>query len=104
MICLVAHVIARPGMRSRILEKFLANVPAVLAEAGCLEYAAFVDAAGAPSFQAPVGAETFVVVEKWDSLEALRKHAATPHMAAYGAATKDWIASKVIHILQPAGS
>lgn len=102
MICLVAYVTARPGMRSRILEKFHANTPAVRAEEGCIEYAAYVDAADAPSFQAPTGADTFVAVEKWESVEALRKHAATPHMAAYGAATKEWVASKVIHILKPA--
>ena len=45
---------------------------------------------------------TFVVVEKWDSMDALKAHAAAPHMAAYGAKTKEFIASRVIHIMQPA--
>ncbi|MEH2478103.1 quinol monooxygenase YgiN [Nitrobacteraceae bacterium AZCC 2146] len=35
-------------------------------------------------------------------LEALRAHAASPHMTAYAAATKDLIASRVIHILDEA--
>ena len=32
---------------------------------------------------------------------ALKAHAAAPHMAAYGAKTKEMIASRVIHILSP---
>ena len=48
------------------------------------------------------GADTFVVIEKWDSMEALKAHAAAPHMAAYGAKTREFIASRVIHIMQPA--
>jgi quinol monooxygenase YgiN len=35
-------------------------------------------------------------------MDALKAHAAAPHMAAYGAKTKEHIASRVIHILQPA--
>ena len=43
-----------------------------------------------------------LAIEKWDSMEALKAHAAAPHMAAYGAKTRDLIASRVIHILSPA--
>jgi quinol monooxygenase YgiN len=35
------------------------------------------------------------------SLDALRAHAAAPHMAAYTAKTKDLIASRLIHVLSP---
>jgi quinol monooxygenase YgiN len=35
-------------------------------------------------------------------MAALKAHAAAPHMAAYGAKTKDLLASRVIHILTPA--
>jgi quinol monooxygenase YgiN len=41
------------------------------------------------------------VIEKWASPEALKAHAAAPHMAAYGAKTKPLIASRVIHVLSP---
>jgi len=43
-----------------------------------------------------------VRAEKWESPDALKAHAAAPHMAAYAAKTKDFIASRAIHILQPA--
>ena len=31
----------------------------------------------------------------------MRAHAGSPHMAAYGAKVKDWIASRTIHVLSP---
>ena len=102
MIHVLAVITAKPGMRSKILEHFKANVPAVRAEQGCLEYGAAVDAENALPFQTRWGPETFVVVEKWESMDALKAHAAAPHMAAYGAKTRELIASRVIHILSPA--
>jgi quinol monooxygenase YgiN len=102
MIHVLAVVTAKPGMRDSILAAFRANVPNVLAEQGCIEYGAAVDAENALPFQTRYGHETFVVVEKWESMDALKAHAAAPHMAAYGAKTKEMIASRVIHILSPA--
>jgi quinol monooxygenase YgiN len=101
MIHVIAVLTAKPGMRDAVLKEFRANVPNVRAEAGCLEYGAAVDAEPAPSFQTKCGADTFMVVEKWDSMEALKAHAAAPHMAAYGAKVKDLLAKRVIHILSP---
>jgi quinol monooxygenase YgiN len=101
----VIHVLAlittKPGMRDEVLDAFRANVPAVHAEEGCIEYGATIDSEGVGPFQTQLGADTFVVVEKWASVEALKAHAASPHMAAYGARTKDLLASRVIHVLSP---
>jgi quinol monooxygenase YgiN len=101
MIHVVAIITAKPGMRENILQAFRANVPAVHAEQGCIEYGPAVDAEGIGGFQTKFGPDTFVVIEKWESPEALKAHAAAPHMAAYAAKTKDWIASRVIHVLAP---
>jgi quinol monooxygenase YgiN len=97
----IAVITARPGRRAELLQAFQANVPNVHAEEGCIEYVATVDAEGAGSIQTRVGPDTFVVVEKWASLDALKAHAAAPHMVAYAAKTKDLIASRVIHVLSP---
>ena len=102
MIHVVAVITAKPGKREEILRHFRANVPAVHAEKGCIEYGAALDAENALPFQTKWGADTFVVIEKWESMDALKAHAAAPHMAAYGAKTKELIASRVIHILSPA--
>ena len=101
MIHVLAIITAKPGMREPILAAFRANMPAVHAEKGCIEYGPAIDAEGAGSLQAKFGAETFVVIEKWESLDALKAHAASPHMAAYAAKTREMIASRVIHVLQP---
>ncbi|MDE2582847.1 MAG: antibiotic biosynthesis monooxygenase [Rhodospirillales bacterium] len=102
MIHVIAIITAKPGQRENILDAFRANMPAVHAEQGCIEYGPAVDAEGMGGFQTKFGPDTFLVIEKWASTEALAAHAASPHMAAYGAKTKDWIASRVIHVLEPA--
>lgn len=101
MIQVVAIIVAKPGLRAQVLELFAANRPAVLAEAGCVEYAATVDAQGMPASKGTFGPDTFVVIEKWESLPALQAHAAAPHMAAYGAKTKEMLESRIIHVLEP---
>jgi quinol monooxygenase YgiN len=100
VIRVIAIITAKPGMREAILKEFHANMPAVHAEKGCIEYGPAIDAEGIGSFQTRFGPDTFVVMEKWESPEALRAHAASPHMAAYAAKTRDMIASRVIHVLQ----
>jgi quinol monooxygenase YgiN len=102
MIHVIAVITAKPGQRDSILQAFRANVPAVKAENGCIEYGAAADAENALPFQTKWGPDTFLVIEKWESMDALKAHAAAPHMAAYAGKTKEFIASRVIHILKPA--
>ena len=102
MIHVIAVITAKPGKREEILRHFRANVPAVLAEQGCIEYGPAIDADPALPVQAKYGPDTFLAIEKWESIEALKAHAAAPHMAAYAAKTRELIASRVIHILAPA--
>jgi quinol monooxygenase YgiN len=101
MIHVVAIITANAGQRDAVLQMFRANVPAVHAEEGCIEYGAAVDTAGFGGFQTEFGPDTFVVIEKWASAGALKAHAAAPHMSAYSAKTKSMIASRVIHVLSP---
>src|SRR2546421_10338931 len=101
MIHVIAIITAKPGKRDEVLKHFRANVPAVRAEKGCIEYGAAVDADPPLPVQTSYGPDTFVVIEKWESIEALKAHGAAPHMAAYGAKTKDLLASRVIHVLSP---
>ena len=100
MIHVVAIITAKPGQRATVLKHFAANRPTVLAEAGCIEYGAAIDIEDMGD-QTPYGADTFVVIEKWESVDHLKAHAAAPHMKAYGAKVKDLVASRVIHVLSP---
>mgnify|MGYP001065830346 CR=1 FL=1 len=99
MIHVLAIITAKPQQRTALLEAFRANMPAVHAEAGCIEYGPVIDVDGADP---ALGPDTFVVVEKWESMAALKAHAAAPHMAAYAAKTKDLVAKRAVHVLQPA--
>ena len=100
MIHIIAIITAKPGKRDEVLAAFRANMSAVHAEAGCIEYGPAIDAEGGPG--AKYGADTFVVVEKWESLDHLKAHAASPHMQAYAAKTRDLLANREIHVLSPA--
>ena len=100
-LALFVKVTAKPGQRDTVLEAFRGNVAAVRAEEGCIEYGAAVDAEGLDGFQTRFGPDTFVVIEKWASVDALKAHAAAPHMAVYAARTRPLIASRVIHVLSP---
>ena len=98
----VAVITARAGMREKILEAFHENSATVRREQGCIEYIATVDANDAGTLQTKFGDDTFVVVEKWESVGALKDHAASPHMAVYSQKTKDLIDSRIIYVLSPA--
>jgi len=102
MIHVLAVITAKPGQRASLITHFHANIPAVRAEKGCIEYGIALDAEPALKFQTTYGPDTVVVVEKWDSVDALKAHAAAPHMVTFGAKTKEFVASRAIHILQPA--
>ena len=101
MVHVIAVITAKTGQRESILTHFRANVPAVRAEKGCIEYSAAIDADPALPIQAKYGPDSIVVVEKWESIDALKAHGAAPHMAAFGAKTREFIANRAIHILSP---
>ena len=99
MIRVIAVITAKPGRRDEVLALFRANMPAVHAEAGCIEYAPAIDAEGFGSFQTKYGPDAFVVLETWASADALKAHSAAPHMIEYGKRTRELVESRAIHIL-----
>jgi quinol monooxygenase YgiN len=102
MIHVIAIITTKPGQRDGVLTAFRANMPAVHAEKGCIEYVPVIDTPNAGKAQAPLGPDTFMVVEKWATAADLAAHAAAPHMAAYSAKVKEHVTGRVIHILSPA--
>ncbi len=102
MIHVIAILTTKPGQRAAVLEAIRGNLEAVRAEQGCIEYGPAVDADGIGGFQTKAGPDTIFVIEKWADADALRAHAAAPHMAAYAAKVKALMAARVIHVLSPA--
>ena len=99
LVHVIAIITTKPGKRDEVLSAFTENVPNVHAEDGCIEYGAAIDADEAGGFQTEIGPDTFMVIEKWESLEHLKAHAIAPHMAEYSVKVKHLLIDRIIHVL-----
>jgi quinol monooxygenase YgiN len=101
----VIHVIAtvelRDGKRDQFLGEFHRLVPLVRSEAGCLEYGPAIDVVTEIPAQVPIRENVVTVVEKWESLEALRAHLVAPHMVEYRGRVKDLVNKVQLQVLAP---
>ena len=105
MIHVVAIMTAKPGRRTELLERFLAVLPIVHTEEGCIEYRPIIDNdAGLDGAREAIGPDTYIVIEKWASVKALDAHSATDHMRKYGEEVRDLIATRVLHVMRDAAS
>lgn len=102
MVHVIAVITTLPGKREEVLNEFKKLVPLVHAEKGCIEYQPVVDANDVGDFQTALGADTYIVIEKWDTLQDLEAHSKAPHMAEYGAKMGAFIADRKIHVLSNA--
>lgn len=101
MINVLATIELKPGTREEFLGHFNDNVPAVLAEAGCIEYFPAVDVDSKLDIQS-TNSNSVTVIEKWESLQALHDHLKAPHMAAYKEKVKDMIVGLSLKVLEKA--
>ena len=101
MIHVLATIELQPGTREKFLTEFRGVMPAVRAEVGCIEYGPAIDAATDIPQQQRLGDDKVLVVEKWESLEALKAHLVAPHMLAYRERVKSYVARVGLQILQP---
>ncbi len=101
MIHVMATITTKAGKRDEFLSEFKQLVPDVLAEEGCLEYTPALDLPSGIPQQPAVRDNCVMVVEKWDSLAALKTHLAAPHMDAFRQRTQDLVAELSILVLQP---
>ncbi len=99
LISVLASVHVKPGRLSDLLREFEANVGHVLAEKGCIEYYAAVDIETGIGVQV-LDPDLVTVIEKWESLEALRAHLAAPHMATYRDKVKDIVDRVTLKVLR----
>ena len=102
MIHVIATVELNPGTRDKFLAEFRKIIPEVKAEVGCIEYGPTIDAVTDIPIQYKVGADRVVVVEKWESVAALKAHGAAAHMQAYRAKVKEYVKGMELRVLSPA--
>ncbi len=102
MIHVLATIELADGKRDAFLQEFHQLVPFVHAEQGCIEYGPTIDAVTDISAQATAGENVVTVVEKWDSVEALKAHLVAPHMLSYREKVSGLVKSSRILVLEPA--
>ena len=99
MINVIASVRLKPGSLSRFIEIFKSNVDDVRAEKGCIEYLPTVDIDADLPPQV-LDENVVTIIEKWESLEALRDHLVAPHMLSYREKVKDIVEDLSVKVLQ----
>lgn len=102
MLSVIAEIEIVDGSREGFLAEFHKLVPLVLAEAGCVEYGPTVDAVTDIPAQIPRRENIVTIVEKWESVDALKAHLVAPHMTEYRSKVKDFVAGSVLRILETA--
>ncbi len=102
MIFVVATIELQPGTRDAFLDEFRKLVPLVHEEAGCIEYGPAIDYETNLDAQGGVRPDVVVVMEKWESIEALEAHLIAPHMIDYRGRVKAMVVGTKLQVLQPA--
>lgn len=80
--------------------KTLGVVPTVRAENGCRMYTLLKDAQTDWEKPQRFGERTMWMLEKWDSIEALKAHLETPHMKAFGPTVRGMRSGSTFHVLE----
>lgn len=101
MITVIASIRVVPGQLGAFLDILNGNVAKVRQEQGCLEYLPAVDVDAALPAQS-LDENMVTIIEKWESLQALREHLASPHMLRYREDVKDLVERVSLKVLQQA--
>ncbi len=100
MIYVVATIQLTAGHRAAFLAEQRHLLPLVRAEKGCLEYTPSVEVAMADPSKTPLRDNIVVMHEKWESLDALRAHAAAPHMLEFRENAKKMVVGVNIEVFE----
>ena len=103
MVNVIASISIKAGRISEYLAILKDSMQAVRKEKECIEYIATVDVdieANLPP-QA-LDKNVVTIIEKWESLEALKAHLRSPHMLNYREKTKNMVERVSLKVLQEA--
>ena len=99
MINVIASIRVKAGKLPEFVEIFKSNVPNVREERGCIEYFPTVDI-NADLPPQSLDENVVTIIEKWESLDALRDHLKAPHMLSYKEKVKDMVEDLSLKVLQ----
>jgi quinol monooxygenase YgiN len=89
MVYVVVMVKTKEGKAEEFVRLFKTVASTVEQEKGCVQYIATVDAPGAPP--ETVDRNTVTILEKWECIEDIQNHMATPHMKEFFERQKDLV-------------
>ena len=98
MVNVIASIEIKEGHVEEFNKIFVANVPNVLAEKGCIEYAPTIDVPTNIGVQ-KTNKNIVTIIEKWESLDHLYAHLKAPHMNTYREKVKDIVVGVSIKVL-----
>jgi len=101
MINVIASVRVKAGKVPEFLEVFKSNMPRVKKERGCIEYFPAVDIQADLPGQI-LDENVVTIIEKWESLEALREHLNSPSMQDQQKKEKGIVEEVTAKVLQEA--
>lgn len=89
MIIVSAILRTKPGMRDKVVELAHPCIEATRKENGCIQY---------DLLRSTHDENTLMYAEQWESLEALRAHNGSPHIAAFREARKEMMDGALVKI------
>jgi quinol monooxygenase YgiN len=92
VIYVIAELRVKPGTADKAIAAACACVAETVKEDGCISY---------DMHQSVTDPAHMVLVERWDSREALARHLETPHFKAWRAAGADFVAERKAEIITP---
>ena len=101
MVHVIASIRVKPGCLQEYVSLFKENVSNVLAEQGCVQYTPCVDADTGWPAQA-LDPRRLTVVERWESMDALRAHSRAPHMVAFRKSVGHLVESVALQVVKQA--
>lgn len=101
MIHVIAAISIKEGQLYEFMDIFKSNIPSVIKETGCIEYVPTIDVDSGMPTQTH-NANVVTVIEKWNTLEDLKKHMSSPHMLTYREKVKDHVENVSLKILKEA--
>jgi quinol monooxygenase YgiN len=102
MIYVIATVELNQGAKEKYLAELKRVTPLVRKEKGCLEYGPAVDVSTGIPFQMPRRENVVTLIERWESVDALKAHLTQPHFLEYRERVKDVMKGVSIQVLTPA--
>jgi len=99
MISVIASIQIKENCLDSFLEIFKSNIPNVMNEEGCVEYAPTIDLDTGLEPQA-LDPNVVTIIEKWETFQCLQAHLIAPHMLEYKATVSDLVEHVSLKVLQ----